>query len=597
MLNLAEKKKASLSSTIGNLARQHAPTPEHETEPRRETSLVGAFVQHLSELGIEQAFGVSGGAIALLFDAITDSDIGLHHFRHETGAAFAATEAYFANRKPSLVFATTGPGVLNAITGMTAARWEGAKVVLVSGATSAPQRGRHATQETSSYTLNQDALYTKGPIFDFAIRMEQASELPEVARRLALGLARPGGFVAHVCLPMGLQSKHFDPPQEKRRVMVKAPSTAPEDVAYCAELLKEGKFAIWAGFGATEAAPLVQQLAERSGAKVLCSPRGKGIVPENHPLFVGVTGLGGHDTVADYIEDERPERILVLGTKLGEATSFWDQDLVPPQGFVHVDIDPDVPGTAFPDSPTIGVQAEIGHFVTALLEHFPKKAVRAVGPARRLEMPAPLPIRGKEPVRPQVLMSAIQRRVVQATDAMVLAECGNAFAWCNHYLRFSSAGRYRVSTLFGSMGHTAAGVVGAAMGREGKAVAVVGDGSMLMNSELSTAAQYQAPAVWIVLNDGGYGMCRDGHRALGLTDEGVDFQQVDFAGMARAVGVSGTTVETEDQLDAAIDQAMAASGPFVVDVRIDASEASPLLKRFESLIKQGNSKNVAGWEA
>ena len=595
MLNLAEKKKASLS-TVGNLARQH-PAPELEPEPQRETSLVGAFVQHLSELGVEQAFGVSGGAIALLFDAITDSELDLRHFRHETGAAFAATESYFASRKPSLVFATTGPGVLNAVTGMTAARWEGAKVILVSGATSPPQRGRHATQETSSYTLNQDALYTKGPIFDFAVRMEQASELPEVARRLALGLARPGGFVAHVCLPMGLQSKHLDPPREKRRLMVKAPSAAPEDVAYCAELLQQGKFAIWAGFGATEAAPLVRQLAERSGAKVLCSPRGKGIVPENHPLFVGVTGLGGHETVADYIEDERPERILVLGTKLGEATSFWDQDLVPPQGFVHVDIDPEVPGTAFPDSITIGVQAEIGQFLADLLEHFPEKAARRSRPHHRLQDPVPLPIRGYEPVRPQVLMNAIQRRVVQDTDAIVLAECGNAFAWCNHYLRFTEPGRYRVSTLFGSMGHTAAGVVGAAMGSGRKAVAVVGDGSMLMNSELSTAAQYQAQAVWIVLNDGGYGMCRDGHRALGLTDEGVDFHQVDFAAMARAVGSEGATVETEDQLDEAIDRAMAAPGPFVVDVRIDAGQASPLLKRFESLIQQGNSKNVAGWEA
>ena len=619
MLKLAEKKKASLV-TLGNLTPRQDTAPQPARELQEEVSLVSAFVEQLSDLGVEQAFGVSGGAIALLFDAIVESAIELRHFRHETGAAFAAAEANFAGGKPTMVFATTGPGVLNAITGMTAARWDGAKVVLVSGATTSPQRGRHATQETSSYTLPQDALYTKGPIVDFAVRIEQASELPEVVRRLSLGLARPAGFIAHVCLPMGLQSKRLDPPRATRRLAVKAPSIADGDIAYIAELLhgtgvgpqpgqrngapaarRRADFAIWAGFGATASASRVVEFAERSGARVLCSPRGKGIMPENHPLYVGVTGLGGHDAVTDYFVQECPERILVLGTKLGEATSFWDRDLVPPEGFIHVDVDPDVPGTAYPDSPTIGVQAEIGHFLEALLEHFPKSAERDSGTQllfrpRLGEDPVPLPIRGHEPVRPRVLMNAIQRRVVQATDATVLAECGNSFAWCNHYLRFATPGRYRVSTLFGSMGHAAAGVVGAALARRGKAVAVVGDGSMLMNSELSTAAQYRAGAVWIVLNDGGYGMCRDGHSALGLTDQGVDFRRVDFAGMARAVGARGAAVDTEDQLEEALDEAMQADGPFVVDVRIDASEASPLLRRFESLIKQGNSKNVAGWE-
>ena len=601
MLKLAEKKKASLVNLGQSTTAPHRDrSPAAETAPAQapgsEVSVVSAFVEQLNDLGVEQAFGVSGGAIALLFDAIVESDVELRHFRHETGAAFAAAEANFASKKPTMVFATTGPGVLNAITGMTAARWDGAKVVLVSGATTSPQRGRNATQETSSYTMPQDFLYTKGPIFDYAIRMEQASELPEVIRRLSLGLARPGGFVAHVCLPMGLQSKRLDPPKAKRQLGMKAPSISTEDVAYCAQELKAGRFAIWAGFGATDSAPLIVDLAERSGARVMCSPRGKGIMPEHHSHYLGVTGLGGHDLVTDYITQERPDRILVLGTKLGEATSFWDQDMVPPEGFIHVDIDPDVPGTSYPDSPTLGVQAEVGHFLRALLEHFPQKPAESVARSRLGDEPIPLPVNGHQPVRPQVLMNAIQRRVVQNSDATVLAECGNSFAWCNHYLRFATAGRYRVSTLFGSMGHAAAGVVGAALARRGKAVAVVGDGSMLMNSELSTAAQYQAGAVWVVLNDGGYGMCRDGHSALGLTNEGVDFRQVDFAAMARSVGAQGTTVDTEDQLDAAIDQAMAADGPFVVDVRIDASEASPLLKRFDSLIKQGNSKNVAGWE-
>ncbi len=571
-----------------------------------ESSIVEAFTHHLAALGVERAFGVSGGAVALLFDALDESSVELHHFRHETGAAFAAAEAYFATRKPTVVFATTGPGLLNVMTGIAAARWDGAKIILVSGATNSPQRGRWASQETSPYTMPQDVFYTRGPFFDFAVRMEHASELPEVLRRLSLGLSRPGGFIAHVSMPMSVQGNRVDLPRTRQLAVMSAPSSSAADVADCARRLKEQPFAVWAGFGASGAAGLLRQLAERSGAKVFCSPRGKGVFPENHPQYVGVTGLGGHQAVTEYMVQQQPKWVLVLGTRLGEATSFWDRDMVPGGGFIHVDLDPDVPGTAYPDACTVGIQADVGRFLEELVEHFPLRPApplqavadphEAVDPRLR-HAPMPLRVAGRGPVRPQVLMEALQRHVVDGSDALVMGESGNAFAWCNHYLRFAAPHRYRVSTLFGSMGHAAAGVVGVALATGEKAVAVVGDGSMLMNSEISTAAQYQAPAVWIVLNDAGYGMCRDGHRALGLTDRNISFPRADFVDIARAVGADGVKVETEDVLDYAMELALEAEGPFVIDVRVDPNEASPLLQRFDSLIKQGSSKNVAGWEA
>ncbi len=583
-----------------NLAQKRAAAAQGlEFQTRTETTIVEGLVDYLAALGVEEAFGVSGGAIALIFDALQESTIELRHFRHETGAAFAATEAHFATGRPTAVFATTGPGLLNSLTGMTAARWDGAKVVLISGATNSPQRGRWATQETSSYTTPQDLLYTRGPIFDFAVRMEHASELPEVMRRLSLGLARPGSFIAHVCMPMSVQSSRIDMPRSRPEVAVQAPAASPDVIDRCARRLKADSFAIWAGFGATAAAPLVQELAERTGAQVFCSPRAKGIIPEDHPQYLGVTGLGGHDAVTDYMLQAQPKWLLVLGSRLGEPTSFWDSDMIPTDGFIHVDIDPDVPGTSYPEAHTFGIQADVGLFLKELLLRIPAgsaKPTRTAPVAPDFDEPVPMRLAGRGPVRPQILMRAIQRTIVDETEALILSECGNSFAWCNHHLRFPSPGRYRVSTLFGSMGHSAAGVVGAALATGQKAVAVTGDGSMLMNSEVSTAVQYQAPVIWIVLNDSGYGMCRDGHCALGLTDKNVDFPTVDFVGFARSQGADGMRVETEDMIEAALEEALRAEGPFIVDVRIDIHEASPLLRRFESLINQGNSKNVAGWE-
>jgi len=598
MQTLADKKKARIGVDDGGVDGDGgAPRDPGPPDVRTDTTVVGALAESLAALGVEQAFGVSGGAVALFFDALEESPIRLHHFRHESGAAFAAAEAHFASGKPVVVFATSGPGILNALTGLSAARWDGAKVILVTGATSAAQRGRWATQETSSYTLPQDPLYAKGSIFDFAVRMEQAAELPEVLRRLNAGVARSGGYVAHVCLPMSIQSTRIDRVEPRPPARTAVPAVPRQAVATAVRLLRQGSFVVWAGFGATRSASLVRELVERSGAKVLLSPRAKGVISENHPQCLGVTGLGGHPEATDYMVQQKPRWVLVLGTRLGEATSFWDRDLEPSEGFIHVDLDPQVPGTAYPDTRTIGIQAEIGRFLEALLEHFPSQPL-PVSPRyrRRAEEALPLGSSTRTPVRPAILMAAVQHHVIDHGDAPILAECGNSFAWCNHYLRFPTPGRYRVSTLFGSMGHMAAGVVGAALARGGKAVAVVGDGSMLMSSEVSTAAQYRAKAVWVVLNDAGYGMCRDGHRALGLTDEEVGFPRVDFVGMARAVGADGMRVEAEDLLDVALEQAMRSEKPFVLDVLVDPDETSPLLARFESLIKQGSSKNVAGWE-
>ena len=249
----------------------------------------------------------------------------------------------------------------------------------------------------------------------------------------------------------------------------------------------------------------------------------------------------------------------MLGTRLGEPTSFWNPTLVPEGGFVHVDIDPMVPGVAYPQADTYAVQAEISDFLTELLDAWP---VGATAEAPSLPQPHPIHLAadGLGLVRPSALMAAIQRVVVDGSDAVVLAESGNSFTWATHFLRFAQPGRYRVSTNLGSMGHAATGVLGAALGRNGKAVAICGDGAMLMNnSEVNTAVKRGIAATWIVLNDGRYNMCHQGMAALDMADMAdALFPQVDFAMLARSMGAQGIRVEHEHQLDAALAEALAA---------------------------------------
>jgi acetolactate synthase I/II/III large subunit len=559
-------------------------------------TVASAVVEMLSDLGVKHAFGVSGGAIGPIWATLEQSPIEVLHFRHEGGASFAATESYFANGRPVVVFATTGPGITNALTGLFAAKWDGAKVIFISGATTAGKRGRWACQETSSYAMPIEGIFTSGKLFDFATTLESADQLPEIARRLAIGLAQPGGFVAHINLPTAIQMGLLNASSAKVNFSRSLVTVSEDRVAECAQLLSAGAFAIWVGFGARGAAAEIRQLAERTGAAVMCSPRGKGIFPEDLPQFVGVTGIGGHESVFTYMREHRPLHTLVLGTRLSELTSFWNPTMLPSGSFIHVDIDPEVPGVAYPSAETVSIQSEIGLFLQALLKHFPASGCSTPPSLPHPEIERIAPTQAT-PVRPVVLFDAVQKFIVEGSDALVMADAGNAISWTINRLSFNRPGCYRVSTGWGSMGHFATGVVGAALSRAGKAVAIVGDGAMLMNNEVSTAVKYRIPAVWIILNDSSYNMCEQGMTLQGF--KGVDTQipQTDFAKIAAGLGADGCRVENEADLYLALAKAMAATVPFVVDVVIDPKQPAPIGGRVQSLSSQGAIKpNSSLWE-
>ncbi|NJK55074.1 MAG: thiamine pyrophosphate-binding protein [Pleurocapsa sp. SU_5_0] len=558
---------------------QSKPTESRPTQP----TVGEAIVKILQDLGVRYAFGVSGGGIGPLWATLYQSDIEVMHFRHESGAAFAATEAYLASERPVVVFTTTGPGITNALTGLFAARGEGAKVILLSATTPAGNRGRWACQETSAYTMPVAGLFTSGTLFNYATTIETGTEIPEIYRRLAGGLTQPGGFVAHISIPTPIQMASLKTSVPRKMFTQSVPTANIEAIAKSAELLSVAPFAIWVGFGARGAAPEIRALAEKTGAAVMCSPRGKGIFPENHPQFVGVTGFSSDDSVQKYMRQQPPQRILVLGTRLGEPTSFWDKTMVPLKGFIHVDINPEVPGVAYPAVPTFAISSEVKVYLQTLLNQIPDCQWQP----KLLPNPETPIVTRREIglVRPELLMNQIQQQIVEETDAIVMAEAGNSFAWATKLLRFNQPNRYRISTGVGAMGHAVTGVVGAALSK--KAVAIVGDGAMLMNSEVSTAVRFGIPAVWIVLNDGRYNMCAQGMALQGFKGVDTTIPHTDFALLAQSMGADSLRIDKEEDVAAAIAQALNSPVPFVLDVVIDPNQAAPINSRVQSLLEQG----------
>jgi thiamine pyrophosphate-dependent acetolactate synthase large subunit-like protein len=284
---------------------------------------------------------------------------------------------------------------------------------------------------------------------------------------------------------------------------------------------------------------------------------------------------------------------MVLGTRLGEGSSFFDEAYAPTSHFLHVDVDAAVFGRSYARCQTVGIQAEIKRFLQRLLSAIRPAALDSTlvqAPHTAASWVNLAAADFSHPVvahrvHPLALMQAVQSRVVEGSDACVFAESGNAFVWATHFLRFSDPRRFRVSTGQGAMGHMTTGVLGAAIASGKPCVALVGDGSMLMGNEVNTAVKFGLPIVWIVLNDARYGMCAQGMASLGLTAD-ADFPEVDFATLACALGARGARVDCEDQIGPALAAALDARSPYVLDMRIDRQACPPSAKRNRGLQAQ-----------
>jgi acetolactate synthase-1/2/3 large subunit len=437
-------------------------------------------------------------------------------------------------------------------------------------------RGRGAVQETGPDTMPTE-LFVAGPLFHWARLFASASELPTALTQIATGLQRPGGFLAHLALPTNVQCE--PPPADGMTPRIEVASAAPwvDAVDTALALLNKGRWGVWAGYGAMRASTELAELVRRTGCGVVCTPRAKGVFDERDPHFVGVSGAGAHESVERYVREFAIRRWLVLGTRLGEVSSFYAPGLVPPDGLVQIDLTSDAFGTAFLGTPVVGVVSEIGRFLEALLERMPADWPRQ--PPHNIALPPPPPVTLLDagPVRPRALFQEVQRLFVDGSDAIVMAESGNSFAWANHLLRFNRPGRYRTSAAYGSMGHFVTGVVGAAIARGSKAVVLTGDGAMLMNNEVNTAVQYNAQAVWVVLNDARFGLTEDGLEALGIAPIETRMPRTDFAALAESQGALGLRVARETELGPAFAVALEHQGPVVIDVTIATNEVVPLL--------------------
>ena len=381
-------------------------------------------------------------------------------------------------------------------------------------------------------------------------------------------------------------------------------SGSPAKVRRAVELLLGAKRpVIVCGSGAkmSSASPEILALAEHLAAPVGCAHRGKGVIPEDHPLALGLCGAEARLYANKIVADA--DVVLAVGMRFTEPdTSSWQPGApyqIPPSKLIHIDIDPDELARYYPTEVAIWADAKaaVEEILGAVRAQHPEPArlsedarIQELGRAReawRLELQT------KQnddvvPIRPERLMKELREAIPR--DGIVFVDTGKVKNWAYQQFEAYAPDSFYIGIGWTAMGHSPAAALGVKLANPDRpVVAFVGDGGFQMVPwTLSTAVDYDIPVTTVVFNDLAYGAVRDIQKAdyeqhylsvdPVIEKSGARFNP-DFAQMAELYGARGFRVEKPGQLGPALRAAMACGAPSVVDVLIDRDVRFPVAKQ------------------
>lgn len=544
-----------------------------------------SLVDVLRDFGTDVVFGVPGGAISPLYAACLERpDIRIITTKHETNAAFMALGYAMATGRPGVVLTTAGPGITNAMTGVASAHYEAVPVIHIAGEVARSAFGRGALQEGSSSGLDSVALMRR--ITKMSAQLAHPGPAASVLRK-GLNTAFSGrrGPV-FLSLPLDVACAEIGPQPISGSVRTTFEVDGP-GCRRALELLERAQRPlILAGAGSRDptAKRALRRLAEHVEAPVCVTTKGKGVFPEDHPLYLGLVGFGGHESVISYLQ-EGVDVILVVGSGLNDfATNAWTPLLQARRAFIQIDIDSAQLGKNYPID--VGLVGPVDAVVGRMLEHRSEDRhlvnTRDAGSRIRYTTPRSSPT-GMLTTTDVVL--AMNELCPQ--DSIFTADMGEHLATALHYLRVRDNGDFVTCLGFGSMGSGLVSAIGWQLGcPDRRAFAICGDGGFLMNgTELATCVQHRIATTFVIINDSRLNMVH--HGMMDLFGKTPDFstQVVDFATMAKSVGAEGVIVRTKEELARAL--TMNVEGPFVLDVRVDpdvrlgGSQRVAALKQFK----------------
>ncbi len=511
------------------------------------------LVETLSEHGTTRIWGVPGGGSSLdLIRAAESRGLSFVLCRHEGSAAMMAVADAELTGAPGVVLTTKGPGLSNALNGVSCATLERAPVLLVTDGFTAAQTG-WITHQVFDQRL-ATAAYAKR-----YARCESDDPAAEVTALIDAATAHPRGAV-HLDLTSAA-AKRPAPPAPHRE----APAAVAPDVAAVHALLAGASRPVMVlGLEATEAAPGCRALAEALGCPVLVTYKAKGVLPDAHPQHVGI--FTGGTLEAEVVG--AADLILLVGVDPVEFIL---------QPWRYVAPVAEIAAQPFPVHYTPITQSAygpLGVMAAALAADAPRSAWTAAEIAgHRATMRAALawPEGGGGVAPPRIVQLAAEAAARAGRDPRASVDAGAHMFSATAFWPCSRPRDLLISNGLASMGFALpAGIAAALHDPSRGAIAFTGDGGLMMCvGELGTAVDQRARLVTVVFNDGALSLIDVKQQQRQLPPEGVRWGRADFAKVAEGFGARGFRATTEAELTAAFDAAFAHDGPSLVDVQVD----------------------------
>jgi len=525
------------------------------------------MVATLKASGVRRVYGIPGDSLNGFTDALRrDGEITWQHVRHEEAAGFAAAAEAALTGELAVCAGSCGPGNLHLINGLFDANRSRVPVLAIAAHIPREEIGDGYFQET-----HPDRLFGECSVYCELVSVpEQLPRVLEMAMRAAL--ARSG--VAVVVVPGEVFLA--DAPAGSHPVAIRATSPVvrpdTESLAAAAQVLNHaGTVTILAGAGCAGAHDQLIALAEALKAPVVHAFRGKEWVEYDNPYDVGMTGLIGFSS--GYRAMEHCDALVMLGTDFPYRSFIPDSVPV-----VQVDVRGEQIGKRIPvQVPLVGTVKDTVDALLPLLEPKADSAHlnRMTRHYRRARSQLDKLARDRasdSPLHPQYVAATIDR--LAAEDAVFTVDVGTPCIWVARYVHMNGTRRLVGSFNHGSMANGLSQAIGAqATYPARQVIALVGDGGLAMLlGELLTLHQQQLPVKIVVFNNGALSFVELEMKAGGIPSFGTDLIDPDFAGIARAAGLSGARVEKASELDDALRAAFAHDGPALVDVRVARQE-------------------------
>lgn len=601
---------------------QHPPAQPSQAAqtaiPQPHWQAADLIIAYLEQLGVEYVFGVPGGAIEPLYNALARSQrrgsVRPVVARHESGAAFMADGYFRETGKLGVCCATTGPGATNLLTGVASAYENDIPLLVITGQTALPTFGRGAFQESSCTGLNTLAMFEPCTHYNTLV-----SHVAQLERKLATAIRAAwfGRGPVHLTLPLDVARQQLEiaAPSFSLDEYIRRPRLVdPEGMARLSvEVAQSRHPVVIIGGSCAEAIDTIMAFVTERQIPFAATPEGKGFLDTRHPLFRGVVGFGGHPGALRLLAEEHVDLVIAAGTGFSEWKSAgWDSGLMSDK-LIH--IADSQKQLAHSPMARLQVHGDIekvfesllrrgcdgnpaGHYIASeqLIERFQTGAEsEAVEDDPRCVAAGTIKSHSDlTPLKPQRLMYELGRRLPSTTK--FFADTGNSVAWATHFLhpvternvsRRSPVGnRVQLTSDFATMGWAIGSAVGCALGnRSGNVVCITGDGSFLMSGqELTVAVAEKLAVIFVVLNDSALGMVKHGQRLAGAEPVAFELPHINFAAMAQAMGANGIVIDSPQALQAVdFDALCQRAGPTVLDVRIDAEEVPPMNIRMKIL--------------